>query len=484
MDARRPIAVDLFAGAGGLSLGLEQAGFDVAAAVEYDPVHAAVHKFNFPKTSVLCSDVCELRAKALRSAVRDGLTAHKRDLAAWDGEVDVVVGGPPCQGFSLIGKRLVDDVRNRLVFHFVRLVLALKPRYFAMENVPGMTTGGHASILDELIREFERAGYRFPSGEKYRILNAADFGVPQERHRLFLIGTRKDMTVVAEAPAAKVRPVPKRSTDGATDSDPADRTAALPCGPTVQEAIGDLPSLTLFPRLSRSDETKLSAERLAAMEATASSYARRLRYMESDPDDLSYPRIWDRALLTASTRTEHTKDSVKRFRTTVCGETEPVSRFYKLDGDGLCNTLRAGSGSERGAFTSPRPLHPLYPRVLSNREAARLHSFPDWFRPHVTKWHGFRQIGNSVPPLLGRAVGARIAKALGVSPERPKEPIEMGDLGLLSLAMFRAAERFDADRASIPAQRIRPPTPKKAQASDSHDSPIELVPPAREPVLA
>ena len=113
---RRPVAVDLFAGAGGLSLGLEQAGFDIAAAVEYDPVHAAAHKFNFPHTAVLCSDVSGLRANALRVAIRRGLAAHGRDLDAWDGQVDLLAGGPPCQGFSLIGKRLVDDLRNRLVF--------------------------------------------------------------------------------------------------------------------------------------------------------------------------------------------------------------------------------------------------------------------------------------------------------------------------------------------------------------------------------
>jgi DNA (cytosine-5)-methyltransferase 1 len=472
-DARRPVAVDLFAGAGGLSLGLEQAGFDVVAAVEYDPVHAAAHKFNFPKTAVLCADVSDLDTKTLRGAVEKGLSSHGHDLEQWDGEVDIVVGGPPCQGFSLIGKRLVDDIRNRLVFHFVRLVLAMRPRYFVMENVPGMITGGHASILDELIGEFERAGYRFPSEEKYRVLNAADFGVPQERHRLFLIGTRKDREVLAEAPAPTARPVPKRPGVDSLDVEANEERPDLPCGPTAWEAIGDLPNVNVFATLLCSDETKLSAERLAAMEATASSYARRLRGMESDPGDLSYLRIWDRALLTASMRTEHTEDSVRRFRRTVCGETESISRFYKLHPDGLCNTLRAGSGSERGAFTSPRPLHPHYPRVLSNREAARLHSFPDWFRPHATKWHGFRQIGNSVPPLLGRAVGRQIVKALGVSPERPIESTELGSLQLLALTMSQAADRLGADRASIPAQRTRPVASKKTRSPEEEDSEAE-----------
>ena len=471
-SARRPVAIDLFAGAGGLSLGLEQAGFDVVAAVEYDPVHAAVHRFNFPQTTVLCADVSSLEPKTLRAAATEGMEAHGWDLDEWDGEVDVVAGGPPCQGFSLIGKRLVDDTRNRLVFHFLRLVAATRPRYFVMENVPGMISGGHASILGELIAEFEEAGYRFPSQEKYRVLNAADFGVPQERHRLFLIGTREDCPVVVQAPGPNVRPVRKRPALGGTDSQSQGSQTKLPAGPTVWEAVGDLPNVNDFPTLSRSDETRLSSGRLAVMERIASSYARRLRGAETDAMDLSYPRVWDPALLTASMRTEHTDESVRRFKKTVCGQTEPVSRFYKLHPDGLCNTLRAGSGSERGAFTSPRPLHPRYPRVLSNREAARLHSFPDWFRVHATKWHGFRQIGNSVAPLLGRAVGAQIVEALGFSAERPNEPFELGGLELLSLTMSQAVDLFGADKSSIPAQRLRAATSKsvgRSTESDRHD---------------
>jgi DNA (cytosine-5)-methyltransferase 1 len=477
----RPVAVDLFAGAGGLSLGLEQAGFDVAAVVEYDPVHAAVHKFNFPNTSVLCADAVNVRPSTLRKAVREGLTAHGRNLDGWDGEIDLVAGGPPCQGFSLIGKRLLDDARNRLVFRFVRLVAALKPRYFVMENVPGMIAGGHASILDELIGEFERSGYRFPPERKYRVLNAANFGVPQERHRLFLIGTRKDMPVVAEAPDSTVRPVQKRPKGDPKGTAP---KSDVSDGPTVHEAIGDLPNLNAFPTLSCADAIGLSAETLSAMESAASPYARRLRGIEIDVKDLSHPRKWDRSLMTASMRTEHTDESIKRFRATACGHTEPVSRFYKLHPDGLCNTLRAGSGSERGAFTSPRPLHPRYPRVLSNREAARLHSFPDWFRPHATKWHGFRQIGNSVPPLLARAVGAQIVAALGLKLQRPDQPIELGSLDLLSLTMSQATDRFGADRGSIPAQRRRPAASKRKSMVDSGETPGEIGLAERAPAAA
>lgn len=456
----RPIAVDLFAGAGGLSLGLEQAGFDVVASVEYDPVHAAVHAFNFPHAKTLCADLsAPLEADTLRRAISDGLTGHGRDPELWDGELDLIAGGPPCQGFSLIGKRLVDDERNQLVFHFFRLVSELRPRYFVMENVPGMAKGGHASILEALIAAFEGVGYRFPTETKFRILNAADFGVPQQRSRLFLIGTRDDRPTIATHPSPLVRPVPKRS------SSPSPRGApGLPVGPTVWDAIGDLPDLDRFSGLRRSDEVRLGEEAVLKLEADCSPYARRLRDRLADPEDYSYPRAWDRSLLTGSARTAHTPESRSRFRSTEHGRTEPVSRFYRLDPQGLCNTLRAGSGSERGAFTSPRPIHPTLPRVLSNREAARLHSFPDWFRTHTTKWHGFRQIGNAVAPLVGRAVGAQIVQALGVAPQRPLAVVELGDLKLLRMTMSQAADHFGASTAEIPAKRTRGAQPRAKPA--------------------
>jgi DNA (cytosine-5)-methyltransferase 1 len=469
VSASRPIAVDLFAGAGGLSLGLEQAGFDVVAAVEYDPVHAATHEFNFPATKVLCADVsAPLEASTLRAAIREGIELHGRDPEAWDGNVDLVAGGPPCQGFSSIGRRLVDDKRNQLVFHFFRLVSELRPRYFVMENVPGMARGGHAGILEQLIDEFEKSGYRFADEQRYRILNAADFGVPQERHRLFLVGTREDQPVTAEPPSPRVTPVPKRSSLPRPEPD-----RERPFGPSVAEAIGDLPNLNRFPSLLIADEVRLSDETVAMIAKEASPYARKLRGLDNDPEDLSHPRLWDPAILTGSNRTVHTAASVKRFRATTPGETEPVSRYYRLDPDGLCNTLRAGSGSERGAFTSPRPLHPFLPRVLSNREAARLHSFPDWFRVHTTKWHGFRQIGNAVAPLVGREVGRQIVDALGLAPTKPVGLLSLEKVELIELSMSEAVAHFGIDRTQAPAPRSRgalPPQRPRVKSASARET--------------
>ena len=139
IKTNRPIGVDLFAGAGGLSLGFEQAGFDIAAAVEIDPIHCATHKYNFPRSSVICASVVDLTGEDIRT--RSGI--GNREIAA-------VFGGAPCQGFSLIGKRVLDDPRNQLVFHYVRLVKELQPQYCVFENVRGLTEIGRASCRERV----------------------------------------------------------------------------------------------------------------------------------------------------------------------------------------------------------------------------------------------------------------------------------------------------------------------------------------------
>ena len=417
---RRPVAVDLFAGAGGFSLGIEQAGFDVLVAVEYDPVHAATYAFNFPLTEVLCANASTLNAQEIKGAVTRGWASHHPQSGwKWNGQIDLVFGGPPCQGFSLMGKRLLNDERNSLVSHFYRLVTELSPRYFVMENVPGMAVGKHKTWLLQLKTQFKKAGYQVRS----QVLNAAEFGVPQQRRRLFIIGAQAD-----------VHP-PDFPTPLAIHSVAVGNAYAV----RVSEAIADLPDLDNFPELLKSDEVLLSKSQLLEMKQKTSRYATLLRLPSEDTDNLSYPRLWNPQLLTSSMRTRHKEESIRRFEVTPPNKQEPTSRLQRLDLNGLCPTLRAGTGAEHGSYTSPRPIHPILPRVISVREAARLHSFPDWFRFHQTKWHGFRQVGNAVPPLLARAVGRQIVAVLSVIPLLPREPVELGDTQLL---------RFDASGAT------------------------------------
>jgi len=419
-SSNRPIAIDLFAGAGGLSLGFEQAGFDIAASVEIDPIHCATHHFNFPNAATLCRSVVDVTGAELRSLTGLG----NRD-------VDVVCGGAPCQGFSLIGKRAMEDPRNQLVYHFVRIVRELQPKYFVFENVKGLTVGAHKRFLTEIVAAFHESDYEVLL--PYQVLNAADYRVPQDRRRLFLIGARKGL------------PLPNYP----------ELTGRV----TVKQAIGDLPEPEKYQELMSRDWMKAAFGR-------PSAYAAVLRGKEDDPTDFSYRREFDPSMLTSSMLTEHTELSRERFAQTAHGATEPISRFLKLDPNGVCNTLRAGTASDRGAFTSPRPIHPFSPRVITVREAARLHSYPDWFRFHVTKWHGFRQIGNSVPPHLGRAVAAQLMQALGARAVKPKGSIALGDEAMLGISMADAARLFGVPENVIAKRKKLPrKTPATSKGS-------------------
>lgn len=406
----RPIAIDLFAGAGGLSLGFEQAGYDVVAAVEVDPVHAAVHKFNFPNCAVICSDVAAVTGAAIRKAAGIG----KRP-------VDVVVGGAPCQGFSLIGLRALDDPRNALVREFVRVVCELDAKYFVFENVKGLTLGRHRSFLEEVVQSFEEAGYAVK--KPWRVLNTHEYGVPQDRERLILLGAKRRLKL-PEYPAAQTWRAGSPPVSG------------LRQGPSCDDALRDLPDAEAYDVLWQSDAVKVPKREWGK----PSEYARLMRCDSRGAWYFGYPRKWDRKVLTASMRTAHTAISQRRFSNTEGGKVEPISRFFKLPANGVANTLRAGTDGRRGAFTSPRPIHYSLARCVTVREMARLHGFPDWFRFHVTKWHGARQIGNAVAPPMARAIGLAIMQAAGIKSERVRRTIALGDVKLLCMNTQQASK--------------------------------------------
>jgi DNA (cytosine-5)-methyltransferase 1 len=411
-NTMRPVAVDLFAGAGGMSLGFEQAGFDVAAAVEIDPIHSCIHHFNFPNCSVIPRSVRNLSGNDIRK------------LAGIQGKVHVVFGGAPCQGFSMIGKRVLDDPRNSLVRDFVRIVSELDADYFVFENVKGLTVGAHRKFLEELIETFEAHGYcvRLP----WSVLNAVSYGVPQDRKRLFLLGAKKGLK-------RPLYPSPITTCAGR------DSEIALPAGPSCKDALDDLPDADRFKTLLADDKVSTAAW------GVPSPYAREMRCSDSESWHFGYTRVWNPEILTSSARTDHSEISKLRFSETDPGSVEPISRFFKLSPTGVSNTLRAGTDAARGAFTSPRPIHYKYPRCVTVREMARLHGFPDWFRFHCTKWHGARQIGNAVPPPLARAVASSIITAIGISPRQPDIKLELGDPSLLSMEMSHASAFWGVD---------------------------------------
>lgn len=426
----RPTCVDLFGGAGGLSLGFEQAGFDVLATVEYDPVHGLVHRRNFPDCEVLCRDVKVLTGQDVLAAAQRGFR-RIRPGARWPGTVDALVGGPSCQGFSTGGVRDEDDERNGLLAEFVRIVVAVRPRTFCVENVPGLLEPRFDEVRQGALKALRDEGYSVVGGDGW--LNAADFGVPQTRKRVFILG-------VLDGPAPDL-------------PEPAERRVIV----TVRHALEGLPTVEDYRDLLLGDEASLTAVDLARRAATGSAFARAMAGLAvPGPNDLSPGRAWDPLVTTCSLRTVHTPDVVTRFGQTPQGAVEGKSRLYRLDPDTQARTLRAGTGRERGAHTSPRPIHPYLPRVITVREAARLHGYPDWFRLAGTSWHGHRQVGNSVPPPLARAVAARLAAALGASPRRPRKVVLPGDDAWCRTAPADAAAILSAIADELPAQRARP----------------------------
>jgi len=430
----RPIGIDLFAGAGGMSLGFEQAGFDLVAAVEVDPVHCAVHKFNFPETAIIARSVVGLSAAEIRLAAGIG-----------DRQVDCVFGGPPCQGFSMIGQRALADPRNRLVLEFVRIVAEMDASTFVFENVKGLTLGSQRAFLEELVQAFDQAGYtvRMP----WKVLNAAHFGTPQHRERLILMGAKKG-SALPDYPLPTTNPAGRCKT----------MSPILAKGPTANEAIGDLPDVSRFAALDGYDCVRTATFK------NPSNYAAEMRCLTNEAWHYGYVRNWNPGILTSSARTSHTEISQRRFAATTVGAVEPISRFFKLPPQGISNTLRAGTDGARGAFTSARPIHYAYPRCVTVREMARLHGFPDWFRLQATKWHGARQIGNAVPAPLARAVGLAVMKALGKKPTRGNRAIDLGDPALLYMEMSHAAAHFGV--IGLSGKRDRKSGAKKRKQED------------------
>ena len=418
--SRSPTLINVFAGAGGLALGFEQAGFVVAGAIEPDPVHAATFKRNFSSANIVCGPV---------------ETASLGDIASVSG-VDVLAGSLPSSAFSNGGRRDPEDDRRKFLDHFAEVVIAIRPRAYVLEAVPGLLSRANADQFHSALAHLTAAGYASP---QIWNLNAADFGLPQNRARVWVIGVTDDVTQPT-TPVATVLPVHRRPAGL-----PVLSRNGVPVGPTVRDAIGDLPDPRDHVDLRTSDRM-----RLPNIGPEPSSWARELA-ADGQIGHSALRRV-DAGLLTASQSTDHTFSSLARFEQTPPGTVEPVSRFYRLHPEGLSRTLRAGTGRNRGSFTGPRPLHPTQPRVITVREGARLQGFPDWFGFNATKWHGFHQVGASAPPPVARAVAQQLIAALDLLPKTPRDE-ELPDESLLFLDLTRAARRLGATVLPEPRRR-------------------------------
>lgn len=422
---KRPIAIDLFSGCGGMSLGLEAAGFDIVAAVEFDAIHTLVHHFNFPYGASICKDISKLSSQELLEAVEE---------RGFSRQIDLIAGGPPCQGFSHIGKRQLDDPRNSLVFEYVRIIKEIKPKYFIFENVPGIASGNHKKFLEELIIEFENIGYSID--RPISILDASLYGAPQKRKRLILIGSRVDVTKA-------IYPVQTHAEINIAEPSLFD-LGLMPLS-TCGDAINDL---------SRHKAFTESDAGIESLELDYSGFRNSFALKPSGEFSLCHTRHLVSDRVYGHIGSKHTEKSIIRFQDTTPGTVEKISRFFKLAANGQCNTLRAGTASDKGAYTAPRPIHYSEPRCITVREAARLHTFPDWFRFHNTIWHGFREIGNAVIPFLSKSLGAQIINAMGLNTEKLESySLKQQDEELLNFNMGQASKYWGIPDDVIPKRK-------------------------------
>jgi DNA (cytosine-5)-methyltransferase 1 len=357
--------IDLFCGVGGFSLGAARAGFKVSGSCDVDKRILAAHERNFPSTTHLNVDLSNMTGKSLLKLLGEEQNA-----------ITGIIGGPPCQGFSVMGHQRNNDVRNKLFVHFFRIVSEIKPLFFVCENVPG--------ILDDDYKILRENGFDLVDND-YLLVDpmkfiASDYGAPTTRARIFFFGIRNDSGI-------KIKPSDFLHSNTVKKIVVKDALRGLPVkiNPDWQEESQGW-------RAIKYEEDSFFGTRLSGLVPSQVG------------DKVAIRRLAKEKKVSGCLGTRHSKAILKRFREISHGEVDRVSKSHRLNPNGFCPTLRAGTGSERGSYQAVRPIHPTEDRVITPREAARLQGFPDWFQFDSTKWHSFRQIGNSVSPILAEQV--------------------------------------------------------------------------------
>lgn len=357
-----------------MSLGAARAGFDVAVGIDVDHRALAAHALNFPDSKHLNLDLSKATGSGIVSAA-----------ALKPGQIDVVSGGPPCQGFSTIGHQNLLDQRNLLIGHFFRLVDELLPNAFVLENVPGILDERFAGTLQAALHQVS---------DRYETLSphpfvALEAGAPTLRKRVFIVGFRKAIAI------------PKTFWEGSVDRKDV---------PVVRHALDGLPFDVLADW--KSSRRGMRSVRVTRNGKFFDSVTGRI---PSNVGSLEALQMYEeKGIVTGCLGTIHSDELTTRYAALEYGKADRKTKSVKLDPEGYCPTLRAGTGPDRGSFQAVRPIHYLRPRVITPREAARLQGFPDWFQFDATKWHSFRQIGNSVSPLVAEFVMKKILGVLNV----------------------------------------------------------------------
>ncbi|MRH41579.1 DNA (cytosine-5-)-methyltransferase [Aquibacillus halophilus] len=349
--------LDLFCGAGGLSLGFKMAGFNIVGGVDFDQAAIDTHALNFEDGFHFCGDISTLENEYI--------------LGKFEGKVDVVIGGPPCQGFSTANmwqKDHKEDDRNKLFYEFIRFVKLLKPKAFVMENVRGILTKDNGHVREAMLEIMSELGYKVD----VKVLTASDYGVPQKRMRAFFVGINEKI--------------------GDTfDFDTLQKKAKV----TVENAISDIYKLEKITKNSTvEDKFNLDQE-------TIGMYQSLMRKNSSDilhnhnikyPNDIVQVRM---AFVPEGGNwrdvPEHLWDNVRTNRHS--------SAYRRLDSQDVSITIDTGHMNY---------FHPKYDRVPTVRESARIQSFPDDFIFTGGQGAQFRQVGNAVPPLLSKAIASAL----------------------------------------------------------------------------
>jgi DNA (cytosine-5)-methyltransferase 1 len=361
--AYKPTVIDLFCGAGGFSYGFYQAGFTILMGIDNWEDALVTYRHNFPDTKTINTDI-------------ENITPHEIDiiLERSADNVDVIIGGPPCQGFSISGKRLINDSRNKLYKAFVSLVSHYKPKLFVMENVPGVMRLFNGKIKEQIINDFSLIGYNVET----KLLSAENYGVPQQRKRVFFVGINPDKiknTHKFEFPVA-THGADNNLIPFVTVKDAISDLNFIPDDKSLDECIDyELPSVNNYQKLMRKKSKKLN-NHVAILHTKRTKEIIAMVKDGGNYKDLP-KKLWE-------TRKVH-------IAWTRMNSTRP------------CFTIDTGHNHH---------FHYRENRAPTVRESARIQSFPDTFLFFGIKTRQFRQVGNAVPPILVKAIAEKVYSIL------------------------------------------------------------------------